>query len=117
MAAAAWLPLRALPPALPPPQSASASAASTNPATVMLLRLMISPSLLTEVVRASDADGLGVAAVERIAFWDGLRSILSVLPYVHLSVQLFPRADRVDDASLVAGFALGDEQAAVAFVR
>ncbi|WP_308298821.1 sigma-70 family RNA polymerase sigma factor [Streptomyces sp. GESEQ-35] len=32
-------------------------------------------------------------------------------------MELFPRADRVDDASLVAGLALGDEQAAVAFVR
>ena len=32
-------------------------------------------------------------------------------------MELFPRADRVDDASLVAGFALGDEQAATAFVR
>ncbi|MFC8519251.1 RNA polymerase sigma factor [Streptomyces sp. NPDC057257] len=34
-----------------------------------------------------------------------------------MGVELFPRADRVDDASLVAGFALGDEQASVAFVR
>lgn len=34
-----------------------------------------------------------------------------------MNVELFPRADRVDDAALVAGFALGDEQAAVAFVR
>ena len=49
--------------------------------------------------------------------WGGLRSILSVLPCVHKNVELFPRADRVDDAALVAGFALGDEQAAVAFVR
>lgn len=49
--------------------------------------------------------------------WGGLRSILSVFPCVHVYVELFPRADRVDDASLVAGFALGDEQAAVAFVR
>ncbi|MCX5535090.1 sigma-70 family RNA polymerase sigma factor [Streptomyces sp. NBC_00006] len=32
-------------------------------------------------------------------------------------MELFSRADRADDASLVAGFALGDEQAAVAFVR
>ncbi|MFI8535170.1 RNA polymerase sigma factor [Streptomyces aquilus] len=32
-------------------------------------------------------------------------------------MELFPRADRVDDASLVAGLALGDEQAATAFVR
>ncbi len=32
-------------------------------------------------------------------------------------MELFPRTDRVDDASLVAGFALGDEQASVAFVR
>jgi RNA polymerase sigma-70 factor (ECF subfamily) len=30
---------------------------------------------------------------------------------------LFSRANRVDDATLVAGFALGDEQASVAFVR
>lgn len=34
-----------------------------------------------------------------------------------MGVELFSRADRVDDASLVAGFALGDEQASVAFVR
>ncbi|MFI6558959.1 RNA polymerase sigma factor [Streptomyces sp. NPDC050534] len=32
-------------------------------------------------------------------------------------MELFPRANRVDDASLVAGLALGDEQAALAFVR
>ncbi|MFF3462641.1 RNA polymerase sigma factor [Streptomyces sp. NPDC002619] len=34
-----------------------------------------------------------------------------------MGVELFSRTDRVDDASLVSGFALGDEQAAVAFVR
>ncbi|GGJ08614.1 RNA polymerase sigma factor [Streptomyces brasiliensis] len=34
-----------------------------------------------------------------------------------MAVELFSRTDRVDDASLVTGFALGDEQAAVAFVR
>jgi RNA polymerase sigma-70 factor (ECF subfamily) len=34
-----------------------------------------------------------------------------------MDVELFPRTDRVDDASLVAGLALGDEQAALAFVR
>lgn len=44
-------------------------------------------------------------------------AIHSPVSYVHRGVELFPRADRVDDASLVAGFALGDEQAAVAFVR
>ncbi|MDQ3156692.1 MAG: sigma-70 family RNA polymerase sigma factor [Actinomycetota bacterium] len=32
-------------------------------------------------------------------------------------MDLFSRADRTDDASLIAGFALGDEQAATAFVR
>ncbi|MET7697976.1 sigma-70 family RNA polymerase sigma factor [Streptomyces sp. NPDC005485] len=32
-------------------------------------------------------------------------------------MELFSRADRTDDASLVAGFALGDEAASVAFVR
>jgi RNA polymerase sigma-70 factor (ECF subfamily) len=32
-------------------------------------------------------------------------------------VELFSRTDRTDDASLVAGFALGDEAASVAFVR
>ncbi|MCI3242705.1 MULTISPECIES: RNA polymerase sigma factor [Streptomyces] len=34
-----------------------------------------------------------------------------------MGVELFPRTDRLDDASLVAGLALGDEQAALAFVR
>jgi len=43
--------------------------------------------------------------------------ILSALSYVPLDMELFPRANRVDDASLVAGLALGDEQAALAFVR
>jgi RNA polymerase sigma factor (sigma-70 family) len=32
-------------------------------------------------------------------------------------VELFSRAERTDDAALVAGFALGDEAAATAFVR
>jgi len=32
-------------------------------------------------------------------------------------VELFSRADRTDDAALLAGFALGDEAASVAFVR
>jgi RNA polymerase sigma factor (sigma-70 family) len=32
-------------------------------------------------------------------------------------VELFSRAERTDDAALVAGFALGDEMAATAFVR
>jgi len=32
-------------------------------------------------------------------------------------VELFSRADRTDDATLVAGFALGDEGASTAFVR
>lgn len=32
-------------------------------------------------------------------------------------MDLFSRADRTDDALLIAGFALGDEQAATAFVR
>src|SRR3954464_8679653 len=56
MAAAAGLPFCAallplpLPLPLPPPHPASASAASDSPATVMLVRLMISPSLLTEPV-------------------------------------------------------------------
>jgi RNA polymerase sigma factor (sigma-70 family) len=34
-----------------------------------------------------------------------------------MGVVLFSRANRVDDGTLVAGFALGDEQASVAFVR
>lgn len=33
------------------------------------------------------------------------------------SVELFSRADRTDDASLIAGFAIGDEAASTAFVR
>ena len=44
-------------------------------------------------------------------------SIRSAFSYVPLDMELFPRANRVDDASLVAGLALGDEQAALAFVR
>lgn len=32
-------------------------------------------------------------------------------------MDLFSRADRTDDATLIAGFAIGDEQAATAFVR
>lgn len=32
-------------------------------------------------------------------------------------MDLFSRADRTDDASLIAGFAIGDERAATAFVR
>ena len=44
-------------------------------------------------------------------------SIPLALSYVPLGMELFPRAHRVDDASLVAGLALGDEQAALAFVR
>jgi RNA polymerase sigma-70 factor (ECF subfamily) len=47
----------------------------------------------------------------------GVSSIPSPFPSVHKGVELFSRADRTDDAALVAGFALGDEQAAVAFVR
>ena len=38
-------------------------------------------------------------------------------PDVSFSVEMFSRAERTDDAALVAGFALGDEAAATAFVR
>jgi len=80
---------------------------------MILAVLMISPSFLTEVVRASGAEGLRRTGSN----WGRPTSIPSPGSYVHKGVELFPRADRVDDASLVAGFALGDEQAAVAFVR
>jgi RNA polymerase sigma factor (sigma-70 family) len=50
-------------------------------------------------------------------FQGNLGAIPPPVSCVHRDVELFPRTNRVDDASLVAGFALGDAQASVAFVR
>ncbi|MGI5400539.1 RNA polymerase sigma factor [Streptomyces sp. CA-135486] len=45
-----------------------------------------------------------------------MQSLGGVVTYV-CDVELFSRADRADDASLLAGLAIGDEAASTAFVR